>query len=97
VKFQLSSAFDTTLGSAGFFRAARLFLLQHTKTGKNIPNYRKLYQMIIKYTKNGRKIDQVSKIIPTSSNIYPKWAFWFENKPSGNPVFSVKSATVFFF
>jgi hypothetical protein len=31
-------------------RTARFFLAQHTKTGKNIPNYHKLYQMAIKYT-----------------------------------------------
>jgi hypothetical protein len=23
--------------------------------------------------------------IPRPSKIYPKWDFWFENKPSGNP------------
>jgi hypothetical protein len=23
--------------------------------------------------------------IPRASKFYPKWDFWFENKPSGNP------------
>jgi hypothetical protein len=32
-------------------RVARFFLVQHTKTGKNVPNYHKIYQMSIKYTK----------------------------------------------
>jgi hypothetical protein len=27
-----------------------------------------------------------AKIIPGLSKIYPNWDFWFENKPSGNPV-----------
>jgi hypothetical protein len=31
------------------FRVARFFLLQNTKTGKNIPNYHKIYQMAIEY------------------------------------------------
>jgi hypothetical protein len=24
--------------------------------------------------------------IPSPSKIYPNWDFWFENKPSGNPL-----------
>jgi hypothetical protein len=35
--------------------AARFFLVQRTKTGKNIPNYHKIYDMMIKY-KNEDKI-----------------------------------------
>jgi hypothetical protein len=31
------------------YRVARFFLVQNTKTGENIPNYHKLYQMAIKY------------------------------------------------
>jgi hypothetical protein len=38
-------------------RVARFFFLQHTKTGKCIPNNYKMYQMAIKY-KNGCKIYQ---------------------------------------
>jgi hypothetical protein len=29
-------------------RVARFFLVQHTKTGENIPNYHKVYQMAVK-------------------------------------------------
>jgi hypothetical protein len=32
-------------------RVARFFLLQNTNTGKNIPNYRKIYPMAIEYSK----------------------------------------------
>jgi hypothetical protein len=32
-------------------RVARFFLVKLTKTGKNVPNDRNLYQMAIKYTK----------------------------------------------
>jgi hypothetical protein len=30
-------------------KVARFLLVQNTKTGKNIPNYHKMYQMTIKY------------------------------------------------
>jgi hypothetical protein len=53
--------------------------------------------MTTKYTKwpknisNGHKIDQMVLKLPIFSiarpfKIYPNWDFWFENKPSGNPV-----------
>jgi hypothetical protein len=42
-----------------YTRVARFFLVQNTKTGKNIPNYHKLYQISIKYNKD-HKMDQVS-------------------------------------
>jgi hypothetical protein len=50
---------------------------------QNVPNDHKMYLMTINYTK-------LSYNIPTSyitrpSQIYPKWYFWFENIPSGNP------------
>jgi hypothetical protein len=32
-------------------RVARFFMVQHTKTGENIPNNHKIYQMAIKYAK----------------------------------------------
>jgi hypothetical protein len=35
-------------------RVARLFLVEHTKTGKNLPNYNKIYQMAV------FKVDQMS-------------------------------------
>jgi hypothetical protein len=50
-------------------------LVQHTKTGKNIPTSHKIYP-------NGHKIDQTAIFL---GKIYPKWDFWFENMPSGNP------------
>jgi DNA gyrase/topoisomerase IV subunit A len=47
------------------FRVARFFVAQHTKTGTNITNNHKIYQMAAKYIKwpynnrpNGHKIDQ---------------------------------------
>jgi hypothetical protein len=42
-----------------YTRVARFFLVQNTKTGKNIPNYHELYQISIKYNKD-HKMDQVS-------------------------------------
>jgi hypothetical protein len=31
------------------FRVARFFMVRDTKTGKNVPNENKVYQMVIKY------------------------------------------------
>jgi hypothetical protein len=31
-------------------RVARFFFVHHTKMGRNIPNYHKIYQMALKYT-----------------------------------------------
>jgi hypothetical protein len=39
-----------------------------------LPLGHKIYQMTVKFSK-----------LPTFSQIYPNWYFWFENKPSGNP------------
>jgi hypothetical protein len=57
--------------------------LQHTKSGENMPNYHKIYQMSIKIS-NGREIDQMSiKYINIFhwriSKIYRNPYFWFEN------------------
>jgi hypothetical protein len=65
-----------------------------TKTGKNVPNEHKMYQMFInypkcpyiKYFKWTKNISTFSNVRP--SEIDPNWDFWFENKPSGNPAFS---------
>jgi hypothetical protein len=70
-------------------RVARLFLLQHTKMGKNIPNNQEIYQMSIKLA-NGRKIYRmdikyINIFFARHSRIYPNLDFWFENIPSGNP------------
>jgi hypothetical protein len=50
-----------------YLRVARFFLVQHTKTGENIPNNHKIS----------------TSSIARPSKIYPNWYFWFENKPSG--------------
>jgi hypothetical protein len=74
---------------------ARFFVVQFTKTGKNIPNDHKLYQSAITYlyqmagklTKWPLHVPiciQASSIAKTFK-IYPNWDFGFENKPSGNP------------
>jgi hypothetical protein len=71
-------------------RVARFFLVQTYQIGKNITNDHKLYHPPINYTKwpqnipNGHKIYQhlPFKGPPKFTQI---WAFWFENKPSGNP------------
>jgi hypothetical protein len=73
-------------------RVARLFLVQNTKTGKNIPNYHELYRMSIKYKKrplNGPSVHKICQHLLISiarpSKIYPNLDIWLENKPSGNP------------
>jgi hypothetical protein len=69
-------------------RVAWFLLVQHTKTGKNIPNNHK---MATKYTKwlqnkpNGHKIYIRTSSIARPSKIYPNCDFWFDNTPSGNP------------
>jgi hypothetical protein len=42
-------------------RVARFFFAQHTKTGKNIQNNLKIYQMTTKYTKWPRNIPNGSE------------------------------------
>jgi hypothetical protein len=71
------------------------FSAQNTKTGKNMPNDHKMYQMAIKIP-FGRKIDKKAIKIPTSSTarpckIYPNCEFWFENIPSGNTGIDTRS------
>jgi hypothetical protein len=43
-------------------RVARFFLVQHTKTGKYIPNRHKIYQMATKYAKRTYKRSNDHKI-----------------------------------
>jgi hypothetical protein len=50
-----------------------------TKLTENVPNGHKISPMSVKYYKWPLKISR-----PTE--IYPNGDFWFENKPSGNPV-----------
>jgi hypothetical protein len=40
-----------TLPPGWHMQGCQIFSVQSTKTGKNIPNYHKLYQMSIKYNK----------------------------------------------
>jgi hypothetical protein len=72
-------------------RVARFFFVQHTKTGKNIPNNHKIYQIATKYTKlpqNRPKGYKIYQQLPLQDP--PKFTqigiFGSENKPSGNPV-----------
>jgi hypothetical protein len=51
-----------------------------TKRLQTIPNGYKLYQITGKYSQN-----ITTFYIPRPSKFYPKWDFWSENKPSGNP------------
>jgi hypothetical protein len=48
----------------------------------HIPNVLKMFQM--EYRKWPKNISTFSNLRPSKN--YPKWDFWFENKPSGNPV-----------
>jgi hypothetical protein len=43
-------------------RVARFFLLHDTKTGKNVPNEPKMYQMVIKYPKSPQTFPNSHKI-----------------------------------
>jgi hypothetical protein len=45
-------------------RVARFFLVQHTKTGKNVPNNHKIYQMATKHTKWPLNIPATSLQVP---------------------------------
>jgi hypothetical protein len=51
----------------------------------HIPKRGKIYQ-ITTTLPNGHKIYITALSILRPSKIYPNWDFWFENKPSGNPV-----------
>jgi hypothetical protein len=73
------------------YRSVARFFVKHTKMGKiyqTNPKYTKLPQHTPKRRKVGRpkghkKIPVLS--ISRPSKIYPKFGFWFKNKPSGNP------------
>jgi hypothetical protein len=66
-------------------------LAQRTKTGKNVPKREKMYQNGEKCTKTGENIPNdhmynMPSSIARPSKVYTNWDFWFEKKPSGNPV-----------
>jgi hypothetical protein len=50
-----------------YIRVARFFLAQHTKMGRNIPNYHKIYQITSKYTKLPQNIPNYLKIYQITS------------------------------
>jgi hypothetical protein len=52
------------------YRVARFFLVQHTKTGKNIPNYQIRYPQSGQKGTHGRKILQTAKKI--TKIVHPK-------------------------
>jgi hypothetical protein len=64
-------------------KVERSFSVQHTKTGENMSNDHKMYQMGIKYTiwpsVDNMAIKISTSSIATPSKIYPNWEFWFEN------------------
>jgi hypothetical protein len=56
-----------TVSSRRPTRVARYFLAQFTNTGQNIPNYHKIYQMSIKYTKCLQNRPNVYKVYQMSA------------------------------
>jgi hypothetical protein len=54
-------------------RVARFSLVQNTKTGKNIPDYHKIYQITTKYTRLPQNIPNGHKIFPMAV-IQTKWS-----------------------
>jgi hypothetical protein len=57
---------------------------KYTKLPQTIRKGHKLYQMAVNYSKWSKTITNLC--IPRPSKFYQNWDFWFENKPSGNPV-----------
>jgi hypothetical protein len=53
-------------------RVARFFLVQKTKTGENLPEDHKIYQMAKNYTKWPKIIPNGQKLYQTAKN-YTKW------------------------
>jgi hypothetical protein len=48
-------------------RVARFFLVQQTKTGKNVPNDQKIHQIAIRFTKMAAKFSKWLLTVPTFS------------------------------
>jgi hypothetical protein len=78
-------------GQSVLDRVARFSLVQQAKSGKNIPNCRKIHKMSIKLIKwlyntpNALKIGIPTYSIARPFRIDPNLDFWFENLPSVNP------------
>jgi hypothetical protein len=68
-------------------RVARLLLVQHTKTGENVPDDRKIIEITIKYTKWTEHLQTGHHIFLNLPLQDPNWDFWFETTPSGSPEF----------
>jgi hypothetical protein len=60
-------------------------LVQHTKTGKNIPNDQKMYQMAVKFT----YWPQINKMAMNQASItrFTRNGIFGLNIPFGNPVY----------
>jgi hypothetical protein len=78
---------------------ARFLLVQNTKTGENIPNYHKLYQMSIKYNKrplNGPSVHKIYHHLPLQDP--PKftqiWIFGLKTNHLANLVAQIHGALV---
>jgi hypothetical protein len=78
-------------------RVARFFLSHETKTGKNVPNEHKMYQMVIKYPKCHQNVSNSCKIYPhfpiyiRPSKFYPNWIFGLKRKHLATLVASLAS------
>jgi hypothetical protein len=57
---------------------------KYTKLTQNVTNSHNISQMSVEYSKRPKNISTFSSLRP--SKVSPNWYFWFENKPSGNPV-----------
>jgi hypothetical protein len=75
--------------------AARFFMVQLTKNGKEYNKWPKIYQIAVKYTK-WPYIKQTN-IFPLNgpTKFSPNWDFWFKNEPSGNPDGDAKNVVSF--
>jgi hypothetical protein len=76
---------------------------KYTELPQNVPNCRKMYQIAVKYTKLPQNVPKGSQMAISYTYrhfsfhaappkyVYPNLAFWYANKPSGNPnlVFSI--------
>jgi hypothetical protein len=77
-------------------RVARFFLVQNTKTGKNIPNYHELYQVAIKYNKrpyNGPSVHKINQNLPLQNPPkFPQiWVFGLKTNHLATLMSTIKS------
>jgi hypothetical protein len=87
--FEVSTSVATQQQITYVHQDCQIFLVQHTKTGKNIPKTVKFY----KWPQNRPNGHNTCQHLPLQDP--PKvWDFRFENMPSGNP--DVHASIVFF-